>query len=131
MDIRKEVHRLGFKVVFVPHKLIQDHVACYYVEYDGKRIRPQIAKRLHIPRNEIWISGVFRKQEEQILFHELQEIKYRRKGYSAARASDTRHPSRESSLINRRSRGSVAESSSSFISSDLRYVFIAVCSVVD
>ena len=67
-------------------KLVQDHIACYYVEYEGKRIRPLAAKRLHMPLNEIWISETFREREERILFHELQEIKYRRKGYSGKKA---------------------------------------------
>jgi len=86
VDIRKEVNRLGCNVVFIPHKLIQDHIACYYVEYDSKRIRPKVAKKLRIPLNKIWISDKFENQEEQILFHELQEIIYRRKGYRAAKA---------------------------------------------
>jgi hypothetical protein len=88
MEVRKAISRLGYKVVFVPHQLIQDHIACYYVEYEGKRIRPLAARRLHTPLNEIWISEKFREQEERILFHELQEITYRCKGYSGKKAHE-------------------------------------------
>jgi hypothetical protein len=37
---------------------------------------------LKVPLNQIWISKRYRKHEGKILFHELQEIKYRSRGYS-------------------------------------------------
>ena len=58
------------------------------MEYEGKLIRPQVAKKLHIPLNEIWISEKLKNQEERILFHELQEIRYRRKGYNGKKAHE-------------------------------------------
>ncbi len=80
MNPQEEAKELGFNVVFVPHKTIKDYNACYHVIYKGKKIRPRPALKLKIPLNEIWISEKFREYKKFILFHELQEIKYRRKG---------------------------------------------------
>jgi competence protein ComEA len=86
---KDEIKRLGYKLVYVPHKVVTDHVAVYNVIYKGKHFmapnREQQKKRnekLEMPLNQIWISKKYRKYEGVILFHELQEIKYQRRGYS-------------------------------------------------
>jgi len=77
----KIIKKLSYKVVYVPHKVVGEHIACYNVRYKGKLIRPPVAIKLHIPLNEIWISKKFKKYEKFILFHEMKEIKYRSEGY--------------------------------------------------
>lgn len=77
---RKEAKELGFDVVYVPHHKIEDYNACYRVSYEGQTIYPPPADKLGIPLNEIWISQAYRKYGEIILYHELQEIKFRAKG---------------------------------------------------
>lgn len=79
-SLRSLMKRLGYKLVWVPHKVIRDHNACYNVIYDGKKACPGAGERLGIPLNEIWISEKFKDFELYILFHELQEIKYRAEG---------------------------------------------------
>jgi competence protein ComEA len=75
LNFKKEIKKLSYKVVYVPHKVVKDHIACYNVKYKGKLIRPPVAKKLRIPLNEIWISKKFQGYEKFILFHELKEIK--------------------------------------------------------
>lgn len=48
--------------------------------------QPGAARRLGVPLNEIWISDGHREQQERILFHELAEIEYRSRGYTARKA---------------------------------------------
>ena len=89
MDPRKEAQRLGYKIKYVDHRLVRKEIACYNVMYKGKKIAPEVAiERLHIPRNEIWISKKYKKHEGIILFHELKEIAYRARGYSQKRAHE-------------------------------------------
>jgi competence protein ComEA len=73
--------KLPYKIVYVPHKIVKDHIACYNVKFKGKIICPPVCKKMHIPMNEIWISRKFKRYEKFILFHELKEIRYRAKGY--------------------------------------------------
>lgn len=80
MNMFKIAEELGFVVKFIPHEIIKDYIACYNVVYNGKNIFPPAAMVLGIPKNEIWISDVFRDFAEYILFHEIQEIKHRAKG---------------------------------------------------
>jgi len=80
-NVKNEIKRLSYKIVYVSHKVVKNHIACYNVRYKGKLIRPPVAIKLRIPLNEIWISKKFQKYEKFILFHELKEIKYREKGY--------------------------------------------------
>ncbi len=86
MDPGKELGDLGYKVVFVPHERIADHIACYRVNYRGKDIHPPAADKLGIPLNEIWISELFRPYVRYILFHELREIEYRAQGLDVREA---------------------------------------------
>jgi len=85
-SVREEIERLGFKVIYVQHEVIEDYNACYRVEYKGKLIFPPAANKLDIPLNEIWISEKWREFEKYILYHELREIKYRAEGYAVERA---------------------------------------------
>lgn len=82
MEIKAQLKKLGYKIRYAPAKVIGAHIACYYVEYKGKRIRPRAAMKLKIPLNEIWISNKYKAKAEKILDHELCEIEYRWKGYS-------------------------------------------------
>ena len=84
IDMWKEVDRLGFRVVFKNHDMVKECIACYNVIMHGKRIRA--ASWLDIPEGEIWISELYRDFADYILFHELQEIKYRASGYAPERA---------------------------------------------
>ncbi len=85
-DLKEDLQRLGYKVVYVPHEIIEDHIACYRVKYEGKLICPPAADKLGIPLNEIWISEVFRPYERYILYHELREIAYRADGHGVREA---------------------------------------------
>ncbi|MCL5430326.1 MAG: hypothetical protein M1504_02505 [Candidatus Marsarchaeota archaeon] len=89
MDPRKSAEKLGYKIVYVNHNLVKKEIACYNVVYKGKRIAPRVAiERLHIPKNEIWISKKYKKHEGIILFHELKEIAFRARGYSQEKAHE-------------------------------------------
>lgn len=70
----------SYRVVFVPHQVIEDHIACYRVEYRGRSTHPLAAEKPGIPLNEIWISDLFRPCARCILFHELVETKHRARG---------------------------------------------------
>jgi competence protein ComEA len=76
-----EIKKLGYRVVYVPHRVVKEHIACYNVSYKGKTIYPPVCKKMRIPINEIWVSRKFKRYEKFILFHELKEIKYRARGY--------------------------------------------------
>ena len=78
----------SYKIAFVPHKIIGNHLACYNVKYKGKIIRPRAAIKLKIPLNEIWISKKLKGKKKAVLYHELQEIKYRCMGYSGKKAHE-------------------------------------------
>ena len=83
---REVIEELGWKVRYIPHKVIEDYNACYRVEYRGKVIFPPAADALGIPLNEIWMSEKLREYEEYVLFHELREIQYRYQGYGVREA---------------------------------------------
>ncbi|NOX44124.1 MAG: hypothetical protein GXO72_00050 [Caldiserica bacterium] len=85
-DPKRELEKRGYKLVYVPHEVIADHIACYRVRYRGKDIYPPAADKLGIPLNEIWISELFRPYARYILFHELREIEYRARGYGVREA---------------------------------------------
>ncbi len=85
-NIKAEIKKLGYKIVYVPDKLIGEHIACYKVRYKGKIISTRPAAWLKIPINQIWISDKYKKFEKGILHHELVEIDYKRKGYTAKEA---------------------------------------------
>jgi hypothetical protein len=86
MTIKQKIKKLGYKIKIVPHEVIKDHIACYNIKYREKIIYPKVAKKLNIPLNEIWISERYKKGLDNILFHELREIKYRYMGYSEKEA---------------------------------------------
>ncbi len=83
---KKEMESLGYDIVYKPHKEIADHMAFYKVEYDSKVIAPPIVRRYDISLNEVWLSEKFKPYEKYILYHELQEIKYRAEGYGVREA---------------------------------------------
>lgn len=80
--------RLGYNLIYKPHKKIAEHLAFYRVEYEGKEISPPIVEKYDISLNEIWISEKLRPYEKYILHHELQEIKYRAEGYDVREAHE-------------------------------------------
>jgi len=80
-DIREEIESLGYRVIYKPHEIMKDYNATYNVIYGEKRITNPAGIKLGIPANEIWVSEKWRKYEKYILFHELQEIKFRAMGY--------------------------------------------------
>jgi competence protein ComEA len=80
-DTMELLNRGGFRVVFVPHRIIEDYNATYNVMLDEKHIVTGAAKELKIPLNEIWISKRWKKYEKFIVFHELREILYRSEGF--------------------------------------------------
>ncbi|MGY4706588.1 ComEA family DNA-binding protein [Candidatus Bipolaricaulota sp. J31] len=86
VDPWRELKRRGYKVVYVPHEAIEDHISCYRVEYEGRVIHPPAADKLGIPLNEIWISETFKPYAKYILYHELREIDWRARGYGAPEA---------------------------------------------
>ncbi len=79
--LKKELDSLGYKVIYKPHKIMKDYNATYNVIFEGKRITNPPGRKLGIPENEIWISEKWKKYENYVLFHELQEIKFRARGY--------------------------------------------------
>lgn len=85
-DVHELVRRLGWRVRFVPHEVIEEYNACYRVAYRGVIIAPPAADRLGIPLNEIWLSERLRGYEDYVLFHEVREIMYRYQGYSGEEA---------------------------------------------
>lgn len=58
------------------------------MEYDGEEIAPPAARRLGVPLNEIWLTEFLRPYEQYILYHELNETKYRPAGYGVEDAHE-------------------------------------------
>jgi hypothetical protein len=57
------------------------------VIYKDTQIYPKVAiSKLKIPLNQAWLSKKYKKQRDIILYHEFQEIKYRKKGFGEKRA---------------------------------------------
>ena len=71
----------SFRVRFVEHELIKDHMACYNVAFGGVRLRPRAAVKLGIPDGEVWLSEVLRPYASYVLFHEVTEMFYRARGF--------------------------------------------------
>ncbi len=86
MSLREKIEKLGWRVRYVPHEVIEDYNACYRVNYKGKIIYPPATDKLGIPLNEIWLSEKLREYEEYVLLHELREIHYRYQGYDTNEA---------------------------------------------
>jgi competence protein ComEA len=70
----------GYRVVYVPHKVIEDYNAAYNVVCQGKLITTGAAGELGILLGEIWVSELWKPYEKFIVFHELREIHYRSEG---------------------------------------------------
>jgi competence protein ComEA len=70
----------GYKIVYVPHTIIEDYNATYNVVCEDKLISTGSAKTPRVPLGEIWISELWKPYEKFIVFHELREIYYRAKG---------------------------------------------------
>jgi competence protein ComEA len=77
---RKVAAKLGYKVVYVPHSIIEDYNATYNVIYEGKVITTNASKSIGVPINEIWISQKWKPYEKYILFHEIKEIQHKAAG---------------------------------------------------
>ena len=86
IDLTRTFSKLGWRIKWVRHEVISDYNACYNVNYQGRRIAPTAADILGIPPDEVWISEKFRKYATYILFHELQEIRYRAAGFNGDEA---------------------------------------------
>jgi competence protein ComEA len=70
----------GYKIVYVPHSVIEDYNATYNVTCRGKHVTTNASKVLRVPFGEIWISELWRSYKKFILFHELRETSYRADG---------------------------------------------------
>jgi len=81
-ETEKLLTKYAYKIIYVPHEVIEDHNVTYNVTCDNKVITTNAAKQLSIPMNEIWISEMWKPYEKYILFHELREIHYRAEGLS-------------------------------------------------
>ena len=58
--LREKLEKLGWRIRYVPHSVIEDYNACYRIVYKGKTIYPPAADRIGIPLNEIWLSEKLR-----------------------------------------------------------------------
>jgi competence protein ComEA len=85
MDLAR---RYGYKVRYVPHRVIEDYNATYNVVIENKHVITDAARKLGIPLNEIWISEMWKPYEKYIFFHELREIYYRAQGISRDEAHE-------------------------------------------
>ena len=82
---RRKTASLGYRVRYVPHEVVGDHVACYHVVFEGRTVRAG-PEEVGIPLNEIWLSEHYRDVEERVLYHELREIEYRASGWTPDKA---------------------------------------------
>ena len=87
-DPRAELEALGYEVVYKPHERMAEYNAFYRVEYDGEVIAPPAARREGVPLNEVWLSELLRPYERYVLTHELNEIRYRGRGYGVEEAHE-------------------------------------------
>ena len=87
-DPRAEMEARGWDIIYKPHPEMAKYNAFYRVEYEGQEIAPPAARREGVGRNEVWLSEKFRPYERYILFHELNEIRYRAAGYGVEEAHE-------------------------------------------
>jgi competence protein ComEA len=87
-ETEKLMAEYNFKVVYVPHEVIEDYNATYNVMCEDKLITTNAARKLGIPPNQIWISERWRPYAKYIIFHELREIYYRAKGLERNKAHE-------------------------------------------
>ena len=71
----------AYKIVYVPHEVIEEYNATYNVMCEDKLITTNAAKEPDNPLNEIWISEKWKPYAKYIIFHELRETYYRAKGF--------------------------------------------------
>ena len=87
-DPRAEMERLGYEIVYKPHAVMAAYNAFYNVAYDGEQIAPPAARRMEVPLNEVWLSELLAPFERYVLYHELNEIRYRAQGYGVEAAHE-------------------------------------------
>ena len=87
-EAEKFLSDYAYKIVYVPHEVIEDCNATYSVMCEDKLIRTNATKELDIPLNEIWISEKWKPYAKYIIFHELREIYYRAKGFERDNAHE-------------------------------------------
>lgn len=87
-DPRAEMEALGYDLVYKPHEVMAKYNAFYRVEYEGAVIAPPAARKMDVPLNEVWLTELLRPYERYVLFHELNEIKYRAQGYGVEEAHE-------------------------------------------
>jgi len=80
-ETEKLLSDYAYRIVYVPHEVIEDYNATYNVMCEDELITTKAAKKLDIPLNEIWISEKWKPYAKYIIFHELREIYYRAKGF--------------------------------------------------
>jgi len=87
-ETEKFLSNCAYKIVYVPHEVIEDYNATYNVMCEDKLITTNAAKELDIPLNEIWISEKWKPYAKYIIFHELGEIHYRATGFERDNAHE-------------------------------------------
>jgi len=87
-ETEKLLSNYAYKIVYVPHEVIEDYNATYNVMCEDKLITTNAAKELDIPLNDIWISEKWKPYAKYIIFHELREIYYRAKGFERDNAHE-------------------------------------------
>ncbi len=88
MNARSQIQKLGWRIKYVPHNVIEDYNATYNVEYEGINVVTDAAKELGIPLNEIWISELWKPYEKYLLYHEVREIQHQAAGFAPAEAHE-------------------------------------------
>lgn len=58
----------GYRVVYVPHAIIENYNATYNVTYQGKRIATNASEELGVPLGEIWISELWSLMRSSFFF---------------------------------------------------------------
>ena len=76
----KTLKSLNYTLAYKPHRQIAKHMAFYNVQYNDQKIKCPISDHYGVPLNEIWLTEKFKPYEKYILYHELNEIKYRAEG---------------------------------------------------
>lgn len=87
-ETEKMLSKYAYRVVYVPHEVIEDYNATYNVICEDQLITTNAAKKLGIPINEIWVSDKWKPYAKYIIFHELREIYYRAKGFERDKAHE-------------------------------------------
>jgi|GEM_PF-5857648 hypothetical protein len=59
-DLREALERLGYKLMYVLPEVMEDHIACFRVEYEWKLVYPPAVDGLGSLLDEIRLSGAFK-----------------------------------------------------------------------